>query len=109
MAKREMLNCPNCGAPITAEKCQYCGAVFYDFSSIDTDTVNYIKIKHNGRVFICRALLLQQAVTVNPRYADYFMDDRPYFAVQLEPSMEMTLHFQIIPDDQNILYKSVEV
>lgn len=25
-------NCPNCGAPITGNKCEYCGTVFYDFS-----------------------------------------------------------------------------
>lgn len=23
------LNCPNCGAPITGDKCEYCGTVFH--------------------------------------------------------------------------------
>lgn len=25
-----MHNCPNCGAPITGPKCEYCGTVFWD-------------------------------------------------------------------------------
>lgn len=25
-----MTNCPNCGAPITKETCEYCGTVFVD-------------------------------------------------------------------------------
>ena len=32
---REKLNCPNCGAPLVSEKCQYCGTLFYDFSAIE--------------------------------------------------------------------------
>lgn len=26
--EQKMTNCPNCGAPITGEKCEYCGTVF---------------------------------------------------------------------------------
>lgn len=26
----KMTNCPNCGAPITKETCEYCGTVFVD-------------------------------------------------------------------------------
>ena len=31
-----MTNCPNCGAPITGDKCEYCGTVFRmpDFQEI---------------------------------------------------------------------------
>ena len=28
--EKPMLNCPNCGAPITGGKCEYCGTVFRD-------------------------------------------------------------------------------
>ena len=27
----KLTNCPNCGAPITSSKCEYCGTVFRDF------------------------------------------------------------------------------
>ena len=32
----DKLNCPNCGAPIEGEICQYCGTVFVDMAVIDT-------------------------------------------------------------------------
>ena len=28
-------NCPNCGAPRTGSKCEYCGTVFFDFTEIN--------------------------------------------------------------------------
>lgn len=38
-------NCPNCGAPITTDVCQYCGTVFLDFAAIQTNKPSYIKFK----------------------------------------------------------------
>lgn len=58
-------NCPNCGAPITSEKCPYCGAVFMDFGSIDADKPFFLKIKHNGEFYICRVILRSTEVSVN--------------------------------------------
>ena len=28
-------NCPNCGAVITGNRCEYCGTLFYDLTEID--------------------------------------------------------------------------
>lgn len=42
---KNRLNCPNCGAPITAEKCAYCGSVFLDFAAIQVGTPSYVKFK----------------------------------------------------------------
>jgi methionyl-tRNA synthetase len=36
-------NCPNCGAIITGEKCQYCGTIFDVVTELDTG--KYIKDK----------------------------------------------------------------
>lgn len=45
-------NCPNCGSPIMAEKCPYCGTLFYDFAVLDADEPFYLKIKHKGKIYI---------------------------------------------------------
>ena len=42
---RDVLNCPNCGAPVTSEKCPYCGTLFYDFSAIEVGKPCFLKIK----------------------------------------------------------------
>ena len=41
----EKHNCPNCGAPITGSECEYCGSVFYDFASLDTNGINYVRLR----------------------------------------------------------------
>ena len=48
-------NCPNCGAPITADVCQYCGTVFLDFAAIQANKPSYIKFKidNDGVSNIC--------------------------------------------------------
>lgn len=48
-------NCPNCGAPITTDVCQYCGTVFLDFAAIQTNKPSYIKFKvdNDGVSYIC--------------------------------------------------------
>lgn len=52
---KELLNCPNCGAPIEDTKCLYCGSVFIDFASMDMDKPFYLKFKHDGKVMTCKA------------------------------------------------------
>lgn len=51
----EMFNCPNCGAPITADRCIYCGTTFIDWTAVDMEKANYIKIKHDGHIALVKA------------------------------------------------------
>ena len=51
----EMFNCPNCGAPITADRCIYCGTTFIDWTAVDLEKANYIKIKYNGHIVLVKA------------------------------------------------------
>lgn len=36
------LNCPNCGAPITGDKCEYCGTVFRKQINAEEQSVEII-------------------------------------------------------------------
>ena len=53
-------SCPHCGAPIISDHCEYCGAVFYDFTAIDISNrrPTYIKLNlpGNGQL-VSRALV----------------------------------------------------
>lgn len=44
-------NCPNCGAPVTGNKCEYCGTVFNhddnDYETLYADNVPVIRINKN--------------------------------------------------------------
>lgn len=58
-----MSNCPNCGAPIQGEKCEYCGTILYDFSCIDIASPCFVKIKHNGLVLVSKMYVGDLSVT----------------------------------------------
>lgn len=109
MTQRETINCPNCGAPISADRCPYCGTVFYDFSCIDTESVNYIKIRHAGKIHIFRALLTDQTMTITPTFCTSYCDNAPVICRQVSQDMELVLRFVAVPDERGIYYKRLEV
>lgn len=49
------LNCPNCGAPISADsnKCPFCGTSYFDLSAIDVSNHKpfYLKLKMGDTIF----------------------------------------------------------
>lgn len=40
---KDLLNCPNCGAPIVDDRCAYCGSVFLDVCGVEPGTIVYLK------------------------------------------------------------------
>ena len=40
---KDLLNCPNCGAPIVDDRCAYCGSVFLDICNVEPGTLVYLK------------------------------------------------------------------
>ena len=52
-----ILNCPNCGAPIAAEKCPYCGAVFLDFAAIQVGAPSFVKFKIGDAYVLTRLVV----------------------------------------------------
>lgn len=42
---KDLLNCPNCGAPIEKDYCPYCGSVFLDWACFDVGRPTFVKIK----------------------------------------------------------------
>lgn len=68
-------NCPNCGAPIENEKCPYCGSLFIDFAAMDADKPFFMKIKHNGEIFVVKVKLNNMSMYSEPinLYTDNMM------------------------------------
>lgn len=42
---KDLLNCPNCGAPITKDFCPYCGSVFLDWATFSVEQPTFVKIQ----------------------------------------------------------------
>lgn len=58
------LNCPNCGAPIVGDKCEYCGTVFLDFAAIQVGAPSFVKFKIGDAYILTR--LVVDSLEVNP-------------------------------------------
>ena len=82
------LNCPNCGAPLgLSDRCEYCGTTFID-CTMDTEKPFYIKVRHNGALFIDKVMMqsFQKDImpnsinlySVNGRYVDFKMPEITY-------------------------------
>lgn len=111
MIDKKQLNCPNCGAPITGIKCEYCGTQFIDFATIDMDRPFYIRVKQGNSLMTCKA----RAEEFNIRIKQDTMDilyacGEPVYHPRSRNKLEMELKMEsAIRDDNDILYEVMEV
>lgn len=54
-------NCPNCGAPISGDRCEYCGTQFIDCTTIRPDKAFYLKYSQDGKKTIVAKVVLESA------------------------------------------------
>jgi predicted RNA-binding protein with PUA domain len=101
-------NCPNCGAPISSEKCPYCGTVFYDFSCIDLNEPTYIKFKYEGTIVMCKAVLRECQLSLHNNYADYQPLGGLKIPVVRGQSAEVNLTFDAVTDEDGRLITYVK-
>lgn len=95
----EKKNCPNCGQPITGEKCQYCGTVFIDWALIDTDKPFYLKFRHNGMITRAKCIARTFDLTVHQESPTmFYSDNEPYARICPQDSMTITVEMDVIPE-----------
>lgn len=88
----DALNCPNCGAPINSDKCEYCGTSFVDLACIDTDRPFFIKFKKGFEIHITKVRLTSFAVHQDISEGVLYADDRPFMvASPVRPEIDLTL------------------
>ena len=92
-------NCPNCGAPINAWQCPYCGTVIHDFVNMDFEghTPTWLRMKVGHSSVLVKAIPSQ--MTCEMKYAEdtYYADDRPCFKIA-KPSATLTTEFEVISE-----------
>lgn len=91
--------CPNCGAPISGWECNYCGAVFYDFSSIDIsfDKPIFMRFKYSGKILETKVRLNNFNVTTEPEDTRFYCGGFVYDCMrQLHTEIDMC--FSVVDD-----------
>lgn len=78
--------CPNCGAPIEGDKCEYCGTVFVDFGCIDLEQPFVLKFKKGNQIYIYPVRFIG---------AHVIRDDDRYISPFCIEERHITLDFEI--------------
>lgn len=96
-------NCPNCGAILTRNTCDFCGTQIFDFTSISDEHPTFIKLRNGGKTIIFRATL---------EYASIRFEDYPVFCDNV-PLMKTTtgcvsLELNMVCGKDGCLFKIVE-
>lgn len=89
------LTCPQCGAPITDERCEYCGVIFYDFACVECNKPFYLKIKHNDKICIYKVIMDDATIKSSTDTAILFADDT-YRQVVARENIDIDLHFHMV-------------
>ena len=87
-------NCPNCGAPIEAETCPYCGTVFLDFAAMDADQPFYMRVKHDGKIYILKVKMTSMEFKVETN--DIYDKFGARLLTLIRPISSLTLDFDIL-------------
>ena len=89
----DKLNCPNCGAPIEGEICQYCGTVFVDMAVIDTKKPFYLKIKHEDQIHIAKVRMVHTEIVIESDDIKFYSDELLYSTVSNQ-RMNIKMEFE---------------
>lgn len=99
--------CPNCGAPLTGDHCEYCGIIIYDYACINANEPCFIKLRQNNKVIICKAAVESLDIAVNECGPRFYADNNVIVPLP-KTEMHITVNFQVFAED-GILYKVADL
>ena len=103
-------NCPNCGAGITGERCEFCGTVIYDFAAIQFGKPSYVKFMHNDAIYMFRMIVDELSMRQEVQTVDV---PDSYGAVRLSiPAsycMELSLNAHCVPMENDCLMTVIKM
>ena len=97
-------NCPNCGAILTGNKCDFCGTEIYDFTSISDEHPAYIKVSIGGNTILFKALLESASI----RFEDnpcLYCDNEVYVRTATGC---VSLELNMLYDEDGTLFKIID-
>lgn len=100
------LNCPNCGAPISADnnKCPYCDTSYFDLSSIDinNDEPFYLKIRMGNMTLTQLVRVLpDMSINLESNSCSIYNPSGDKLYKFTTPDMFINLNFKAITDPYN--------
>ena len=95
---RDVLNCPNCGAPIQSDICPYCGSVFLDWSTFDLNRPTFVKVRdfRNGHVKLLKLGTASVEEEISMEH-EYLYADNVRHAIRTRPDYIIRAEFNCYP------------
>ena len=89
----ERLNCPNCGAPITGDRCEYCGTQFID-TTVTIGKPFYLKVMQGDSIIIDKVFVESMNAYVDPvDTMDLYANNEVYVTVCSTPRRRYTINY----------------
>lgn len=105
---RDILNCPNCAAPIQNDVCPYCGSVFLDWACFDVNKPTFVKIRnHRGHVVLMKLAPISVSERMDMDSTDLYADNRVIQRVFTQPTITIEAEFQALPFRHALTDKTV--
>ena len=89
----KLLNCPNCGAPITGLSCDYCGTQFFNIADMEVGKPGYLRMKLGDSVNFFKAIPILVDVKTYPGEL---------------PSINITVELEVVKEEGILLRKYEE-
>lgn len=105
---KKLLNCPNCGAPVTSEKCEYCGAVFLDFAAIQVGAPSYVKFTVGGSHILSRLMITSFEITQSADTVEYITDTGVLFREETSRGFDFHIDAHAVAGQDGNLVKIIQ-
>lgn len=105
---RDILNCPNCGAPIQNDVCPYCGSVFLDWACFDMNKPTFVKIRnHFGHIVLMKLSPTSISERMDMDSTTLYADGQVYHRVFAQPAITIEAEFEALPFRHALTNKTV--
>lgn len=105
---RDILNCPNCAAPIQNDVCPYCGSVFLDWACFDVNRPTFVKIRnHFGHIVLMKLAPISIYERMDMDSTSIYADNRVYHRVYAQPKITIEAEFKAQPFRHALTNKTV--
>lgn len=89
-----MTNCPNCGAPISGTKCEYCGTAFLDMVDISPGGTCIVRLRHGDKIITGKMYVGNINAEVNYAKPAIGRDSTGRLRIEVPtPMVEMNINF----------------
>lgn len=107
LIKMNSYNCPNCGAVITKDVCDYCGTVIHDFSCLKVGEPSYIKVKYGDKLILGKMVVNDCAINIET-IDTKINTGKMYIPISFDRIVSLNINGHMIEDVDGTLFKVIE-